>query len=242
MEEYIERKYRDNIREDDLVTFEVKVKETDLLVSAEKDLRKETEFLIKKYRKQIEDYIECDLEFKTSFSPCKVKSSVPKIVRIMEEVSYLADVGPMASVAGAIAEFIGYGLLKFSNQIIVENGGDIFLKTKKERLVGIFAGSSPLSNKFAIKVNKDIPLGICTSSGTVGHSFSFGKADAITVVSKSTALADAVATSVGNIIKEKEDIEKGLKLSKKIKGIKGVVIIKDNKIGFCGSDISVVAL
>ena len=101
--------------------------------------------------------------------------------------------------------------------------------------MSIFAGRSPLSQKIILEIETPKNyVGVCTSSGTVGPSLSFGKADAVTVISNSVLLADAAATAVGNIIKTKEDIEQGLIYAQKIKSIKGVVIIKEDKMGLWG--------
>jgi ApbE superfamily uncharacterized protein (UPF0280 family) len=142
----------------------------------------------------------------------------------------------MAAVAGAMAESVSKDLLKFSKEVIVENGGDIYLATSKERRVAIYAGGSPLSLKIGILIKpEETPLGICTSSGTVGHSLSFGKADAVCILSKSAALADSAATAVGNLVQEKRDIEKGLERGKEIEGVLGTVIIVGEKIGVWGN-------
>jgi ApbE superfamily uncharacterized protein (UPF0280 family) len=126
-------------------------------------------------------------------------------------------------------------LLKFSEQIIVENGGDIFIKTSKQRKLGIYAGNSPFTGKMALSVEAaQTPLGICTSSGTVGPSLSFGKADAVIIFSKSTSLADAVATATGNIVSKPDDIEKGIEFAKSIDGIEGTVIIVGSLCGAWG--------
>jgi ApbE superfamily uncharacterized protein (UPF0280 family) len=159
----------------------------------------------------------------------------PKIVKEMAWAGKRAKVGPMAAVAGAIAEYVGKDLLRHSPEVIVENGGDIFMKTAVVRKVGVFAGNSPLSNKVAIEIGPlDSPLGICTSAGTVGHSLSFGKADAVVVLAKSTSLADAAATAIGNVVKEITDLEKGLALFRKIRGLTGVLIIKDDQLAVRG--------
>jgi ApbE superfamily uncharacterized protein (UPF0280 family) len=142
----------------------------------------------------------------------------------------------MAAVAGAMAEWVSKDLLKLSKEVIVENGGDIFLATSRERTVGIYAGDSPLSLKIGILVKpEETPLGICTSSGTVGPSLSFGRSDAVCILSKSSALADAAATSVGNVVKEKKDIELGLERGKEIEGILGILIIVGEKMGVWGN-------
>jgi hypothetical protein len=142
----------------------------------------------------------------------------------------------MAAVAGAMAECVSKDLLKLSKEVIVENGGDIYLATSRERTIGIYAGDSPLSLKIGIVISpEDSPLGVCTSSGTVGPSLSFGKADAVCILAKSSALADAVATAVGNIIKEKKDIELGLGRGREIAGVLGALIIVEEKMGVWGN-------
>ncbi len=128
----------------------------------------------------------------------------------MAAAAQTAGVGPMAAVAGAIAECVGRELLEFSPEVIVENGGDIFLKVSHRRTVGIFAGDSPLTGRIGIQIEaRDTPLGVCTSSGTVGHSLSFGRADAVVVLAPAAALADAAATAIGNRVSRKEGHRRG---------------------------------
>ncbi len=232
---YEERTYRNWVRDDDLVGFQALVKETDLFIKAERDLSLEAIDSINEVRDQIEEYVAKDPKFQTTLEPYHVNGNSPPIIKDMSKASSLVGVGPFASVAGAISEYIGKDLLKYSKDIIIENGGDIFIKSTKNRVIGIYAGSSTLNKKIALEIKaKDTPIGICTSSGTVGHSLSFGKADAVTVLSKSTILADATATKIGNLIKAKEDIAQGISFAKKINGIKGVLIIKDDKMGAWG--------
>ena len=149
--------------------------------------------------------------------------------------------GPMAAVAGAISEFVGKGLLNFSSEVIVENGGDIFMQSQSDRIAGIYAGDSPLSQKIGLKIPaEDTPMGL-SSSGKIGHSLSFGKADAVVILSKDTALADAAATAVGNIVISAGDIQKGINFAKMIEGVLGVVVIVEDKLGAWG-DIQLVRL
>ena len=141
----------------------------------------------------------------------------------------------MAAVAGAVAEYVGRELLNFSSEVIVENGGDIFLKNLERRVVGIYTGKAPFTGKIALQIEpEDTPLGVCTSSGTVGHSLSFGRADAAIVLSPSTPLADAAATAIGNLVTEEDDIYRGIEFAKGIEGLKGVAIIKDDKMALWG--------
>ena len=232
---YEKRVYRNLVKTDDLVKFEVIVKETDLLVRAERDLANETRESVLKYRHQLETYIETNPEFQRSLIPLKDDPYAPEIVREMIRTSQLAQVGPMAAVAGALAEFVAKDLSPISKEVIIENGGDIYLAITRERTIGVFAADSPLSLKIGVVISpEDSPLGVCTSSGTVGPSLSFGKADAVCILSKSATLADAAATAVGNIVKEKKDIELGLERGKEIKGVLGMLIIVGEKVGIWG--------
>ncbi len=238
---YKEREYRSWVQSGDLVKFEVKESHTDLLILAEKDLEKQARASVLNLRKEIEEYIKEDRSFYTSLGPVEVGASAPDIVKVMAGAAIKAGVGPMAAIAGAIAEFVGRDLLQFSGEVIVENGGDIFIKTGIPRRVGIYAGEgSPFTGKIAVEVGPDENgTGICTSSGTVSHSLNFGVADAVCILSDNTALADAVATIAGNAVKSKDDIEKGIGIAKAIDGVKGVLIIVKDRMGTWG-DIKIV--
>lgn len=233
---YEERTYRECVKQTDLVAFKVIDEETDLIISADRDLSVQATVYISKYRKQLKDYIARDKKFLKSLEPIEISDDAPEVAKEMAEAAKLASVGPMAAVAGAIAERVGRDLLNSTKQIIVENGGDIFIKSDTQRLMGIYAGKSPFTGKLALKIESEqTPLGVCTSSGTVGHSLSFGKADAAIVLSKWTALADAVATATGNIVKTDEDIQKAIDFARSIDGIEGVIVIFGEKIGAWGN-------
>ena len=228
--------YRERITAKDLVSFPILIKETDLLIFADNQFKDEANNSVFNYRHQLEDYILKYPHFRDSLIPLPLDESAPSIIQEMMRSAQLAQVGPMASVAGAIAEFVGKDLLKHTKQIVVENGGDIFIKIAKDLTIGIYAGDSPLSNKLGLKIAPDTtPLGVCTSSGTVGHSLSFGKSDAVTIIAQSTSLADVAATSIGNLVKEKKDIETGLERAKSIKGIHGALIIVGDQFGAWGN-------
>ena len=233
---YEERKYREWVRHDDLVAVRVVEKETDLLVSGDVDLSAAAAEATARYRKQIEEYFAEDRTFRSALEPVEVRDDAPAIIGEMAKAARIVGVGPMASVAGVMAERVGRELLRFSKQIIVENGGDIFVKTSCQRLLGVYAGSSPFTGKLALKIDPDqTPLGVCTSSGTVGHSLSLGKADAAIVLSKWTALADAVATATGNLVKTPEDIQRSVDFARGIDGVDGVLVIVGEKVGAWGN-------
>lgn len=232
---YQPRVYRHWIKESDLVSFNVIVKQTDLYIRARRNIRNKAMKSVLKHRSSLEEYIEHHPLFLTTLEPYQPEADAPAIVREMSRASKLAGVGPMAAVAGAIAEAVGKELLAFSPEIIVENGGDIFLKTSRKRLVGIYAGQSPFTGKIALEINpEETPLGICTSSGTVGHSLSFGSADAVIILSPSAPLADALATAIGNEVKVADDISRATEKAQIIEGLHGIVVIKDDKIGMWG--------
>jgi ApbE superfamily uncharacterized protein (UPF0280 family) len=229
------RDYRNWIRDKDLVSFTVEVKETDLHIRARRNLRSKALKSVVRHRSSLESYIERHPKFLGALSPICVGSDAPHIVQSMAQAAERVGVGPMAAVAGAIAECVGDDLLAFSREVIVENGGDIFLKTLKKRVVGVYAGQSPFTGKVALEVEPDeTPLGICTSSGTVGPSLSLGRADAVIVLSPSASLADAAATAVGNLVKDAEDIPKAIEFAQGVEGLRGVVIIKGDKLGLWG--------
>ncbi len=237
---YVNRTYRDTLGHQDLKSFRVVVRETDLQVRIDRagfdpGLEKKVEKLVLALRYDLETYLDLDPEFRTTLRPHLLAPGAPAIARTMAAAASAAGVGPMAAVAGAFAEFIGRDLLKTCSDVIVENGGDIFLASTRPRLVAIFAGASPFSNRLAVEIlPEQTPLGICTSSGTVGPSLSLGKADAAVVLAGSTVLADAAASAAGNVIQRAGDVKKGVKAARKITGVLGAVMIKDDQLAVWG--------
>jgi len=233
---YKERTYRSRVKAEGLVSFEAVVKETDLHISAAKDLKKEALASTLRYRKELEDYIKLHEAFLASLEPFEPRPDAPEIVKVMANAANKAKVGPMAAVAGAMAEFVGRDLLKLSDEVIVENGGDIFLKTGKKRTMGVFAGEcSPFTGKLFLEIGpSEHGLGVCTSSGTVSHSLSFGNADAALIISDDAALADAMATAAGNIVKSADDVERAIAFARSVEGVRGALIIIGDKLGSWG--------
>jgi ApbE superfamily uncharacterized protein (UPF0280 family) len=232
---YKDRTYRSLVSKDRLQTFRVVVKETDLLVRAQRLLQDETRDLVLKHRLPLERYAEDHPNFVNSLTPFSHDHLAPPIVKTMIEAGYKAGVGPMASVAGAVAEYVGRDLLSYSREVIVENGGDIFIKTTFPLNVAVLAGDSPLSNKVGVRIDfSGTTVAVCTSSGTVGHSMSLGNADAAVVISESAALADAAATAIGNAVSDKTDIASAIRTGENIEGVLGIVVILGDKIGMWG--------
>ena len=221
-----EHSYRKRVHPRDLISFRVLIKETDLLVSSSRDLTQQTRDRVYHYRRQLEDYIRSKSDFLSTLLPYSEDSFAPEIIREMISVTRMFGVGPMAAVAGAIAQFVGSDLLSHAEEVIVENGGDIFVKTKRPTTVSIFAGTSRLSNKLGLIIHpEEMPTGICTSSATVGHSLSLGAADAVCIVAKSASMADAAATALGNRITNRSKLKSVVESMREFKDIKGGVVI-----------------
>jgi ApbE superfamily uncharacterized protein (UPF0280 family) len=232
---YERRFYRRWVTNKDLIPCHITVKQTDLYILARSDIRDKAMKSTLKHRSTIEKYIQKHPLFVTTLKPYPADEQAPVLIKEMIKASTMVDVGPMAAVAGAIAEAVGKDMLLFSPEIIIENGGDDFLRTTKKRLVGIYAGDSSLSGRIALEIQPwETPLGICTSSATVGHSLSLGNADAVVVLSHSTSFADAAATAICNIVKNPEDIPKAIESAQQMSNLYGLVIIKGDQLGFWG--------
>ncbi|MBW2609454.1 MAG: UPF0280 family protein [Deltaproteobacteria bacterium] len=242
MTEYKERIYRKRVNAGDLVSFNVAVKETDLWVSSDRDLEKETRDLVFDCRNHLESYIRSNPEFKNTLQPYPEDPYAPPMVQEMIRATRTVGVGPMASVAGAVAQSVAEGLLGSTDQVIVENGGDIFLRVNRPVTVSVFAGESPLSEKIGLMIpTGQMPLGICSSSGTVGHSLSMGAADVVCLLSPSALLADGAATALGNRIREKKDLERVKEWADGITDLLGGVVILGDSMATWG-DIELVGL
>lgn len=239
---YEPRFYRHWIKDDDLVSFEVMVEQTDLCVRCRRNLSDRALTSVLKHRASLENYIEHHPFFLTTLQPYQAEAGAPAIIKEMARVSQLTGVGPMAAVAGAIAEAVGRDLLAFTPEVIVENGGDVFMKISRRRLVGIYAGQSCFTNRIALEIMpRRTPLGICTSSGTVGHSLSLGSADAVIAICESAALADAAATALGNLVGSPDDIPRAIEEAQTIRGLQGVVVIVGDAMGAWG-EVKIVPL
>ena len=221
-----------------LESFTVGYRQTDLWIGVDSfrpEMKEAVYNSVVKIHTGLNECIKKNPAFLTSLDPLELELfEQPKIIEQMIKATKLASVGPMAAVAGAVADGIGDLLIENFNclEVIVENGGDIFVRNHKPMVVSVYAGASKLSGKVGLEIPPG-QWGVCTSSGTVGHSLSFGQADAVTVVSPTAAIADAFATAYGNMVKGAEDIEKVLNLVLN-KEVKTVLIIVGDKLGVVG--------
>ena len=227
------------MKAEDLDYFQVLEFESDLFIGVDHG-RSSPELIgavqteVQTLRQTIFNYHRSHPDFIKSLLPLPLNSAAAPIVADMLLAGKIAGVGPMAAVAGAVSKYIGKMLESHTTEMVVENGGDLLIRTKKVRRVALHTTNSQFADLGIAIKPREKALGVCTSSGVMGHSLSFGKADAVTVISEDIPLADAVATALGNRIKKPEDVEKGLDWVRNIKGILGTLIIIDDQLGAWG--------
>ncbi len=233
---YQERFYRNLAAPAGLVPFEVQIKESNLLVFAESRLEMLAYQALAEARRRLERYIERDGQFARALSSYAVSLSTPGIVRDMAQAGADWGVGPIGAVAGAIAEHVGRALLSESRSVIVENGGDIFLALARRTTLRLYAGEdSPFTDRIVFEVPESPEgLGVCTSSGRVGPSLSFGTADAVVAVAKSASYADAAATAIANRVHSPEDVAGVVAQAPRDSRLDGLIVAAGDRIGFWG--------
>lgn len=231
---YEPRTYRRTVAPEGLVCFEVAIKETDLQICAQRDLTDLAEDLVVRARWDLEEFIKFHPYFEESYVPVDVFEA-PPIVKRMADAAKVANVGPMAAVAGAVAEYVARGLAEESPEVIVENGGDIYIMGERERTIALYAGARGVEH-VGLRIPPGLlPVAVCTSSGTVGPSVSLGEADAVTVLARNGALADAFATTLGNRVHGPDDIAEVVELGRHVTGILGVLVTIDGHLGAWGN-------
>lgn len=191
---------------------------------------------VTRQRALLEAYIERHPGFRTSLVPVGLLADAPEIVQRMHRAASQAGVGPMAAVAGAIAQMAAEAALAAgAREAIVENGGDTYLFSPEAVTVALYAGSAALGARLAFHVTADLmPLSICSSSGRMGHSVSLGDCDLATVVSTDAFLADAVATRAGNAVRLEADLEAAAREVAAIAGVAGVLLVKGKRLALAG--------
>mgnify|MGYP001477486963 CR=1 FL=1 len=209
-------------------------KETNLRVACEEfDLVTRT---VVEERRKLERYIARHPEFLTALVPVALLDDPPEVVRRMAAASHLTGLGPMAAVAGTLAQLGAEAAIAAGcREAIIENGGDIFLHSDRAITIGLYAGDNAIAGKLALRLDPiDLPMALCSSSSNMGHSLSFGQCDLATVAAKDGALADAAVTLVCNLIQSEHDLTPVLERVGSIPGIGGILAVKNGKIGLWG--------
>ena len=236
--EYRERSYRSRFSNDERRWFCVKFLESDLWIGVDSgsyraSMEADTYAMLVDLRRQMDAYLLMDPQYKAALTPYDAGLEAPNILKEMSRVSHKTGIGPMSAVAGAVAkkvaEFLG------TKEVIVENGGDIYAQAASDMDISVFAGQSPLSEKIGLHIPAaDFPLGICTSSGTVGPSLSLGRADAVMIVCKDVLLADSYATAMANRIKTVNDLQSVIDRISDLPDILGAIAVKDDRLAITG--------
>jgi len=191
---------------------------------------------IVRQRRILEDYIARHPAFRTSFEPIELLCDAPEVAQRMARAARLAGVGPMAAVAGAMAQCAAEAALAAgAGEVIVDNGGDIYLRAAEPVIIALVTGTAKLGGQLAFSLQpQDTPISICSSSGTMGHSTSLGRCDLATIVARDAALADAAATCAANHVKNVDDVDRAIERIAAIEGVEGVLIVKDDRVGLAG--------
>lgn len=226
-----------DIKHKGLFSHSFSIKESNCKILTDKlDLIKTAEEIIIHHRTQLKEYIKLHPSFQSSLKPIQV-TNPPEIIKRMAEVAQLANVGPMAAVAGVLADLTVEEMIKNGAKVaIVENGGEVALNSKQAIDIALQAGETPLSKRLGFRLT-EFPIGVATSSGKFSHALSFGESEAVTVFAKNAGLADAVATAVGNTVKGdniENAIRRGVNLALTIPEVFGTLIIYCDKVGFGG--------
>jgi len=217
-------------------SFNVRLDTTDLFITAGSDLSTEAYRILEERRRELEEHIRLYPDFLYSLSPVTPPADPPAIALEMYKSSAAAGVGPMAAVAGAFAENVGRALTELSEEVIVENGGDTWLQLQNDAVMGIYVNNIYFRDRIRLKINAgETPCSVCTSSASLGHSLSFGKADAATIIAENGALADAVATGACNLVQNENDLQKAADYAMSIDGVRGCMIIYRDKLAACGA-------
>ena len=236
--EYKERSYRSRFSNDERRWFCVKFLESDLWIGVDNgsyraSMEQDVYTMLVDLRRRMDAYLLMDPAYKAALTPYDAGLEAPEILKEMSRISHRTGIGPMSAVAGAVAkhvaDFMG------TKEVIVENGGDIYAKAASDMDISVFAGQSPLSEKVGLHIPAaDFPLGICTSSGTVGPSLSLGRADAMMIVCKDVLLADSYATSFANRIQSANDLQPVIDRISNTPEILGALAVKDDRLAVCG--------
>ena len=238
------RHYREqHTRHADEVSFQVVVGETDLWVAAKENFSRELSLLVAGLRGEIQAYMTLDPRFRTSLAPVDILPQASEIVRRMAAGARLAGVGPFAAVAGTIAQLAAEYFKDRSPEMLVENGGDIYIQGCRERIIGLLPDVNSKA-MLGLRIEGDaLPLAVCSSSASIGHSLSFGQGELATVLAVDGAFSDAAATALCNMLQTAEDIPLAVKQAQAWAkyGLKGVFVQCGERLGMWG-DFELVSL
>ncbi len=194
---------------------------------------------ISTHRRALERYVLSHSLFLHSLRPVPVEVAAPPVVRLMAASTRALNIGPMAAVAGALADLALDAMREAGSRIaIVENGGEVAAQSDRAFTIGLYAGQTALGATTGFQIQAaECPIGVGTSSATVGHAFSLGEADAATVFAATAAFADAGATAVCNRVQGTDveaSVQRGLRFAETIEFLRGALIVRGDYVGIVG--------
>ena len=227
--------YRNKISAEGRYSFRLDYKYSGLYIICDRDIGSELEEPVLSFYRNIETVIDEHTDFEKSLVPIKAAKDLPRIIKEMCSAGEVFSVGPMATIAGALCDYLAKSLIGRCSFLMIENGGDVYIKSGDPLEVGIFTKNIYFRDKLTLLIEAgQTPCGICSSSGSFGHSLSLGKSDLVTVLSRTATIADAAATSIANTVNHEEDIDKAIARFSKYKEVEGLIIIKNKRIGLWG--------
>lgn len=227
--------YRRNISTAGKYSYRLAYKYTDLYITSDAVISGKLREPLIRFYEQLKKVIRENKGFRESLYPLKTDRSWPAPVRDMCRSAALFGVGPMAAVAGAVCDSIAREVSDECSFLMIENGGDVYIKSANTVKASLFTGSRYFPEILGISIGSgSTPCGLCSSSGMMGHSLSLGKSDLVTVVSESAAMADAAATAIANAVSTKPDIDRTIKKYIRYSQVKGLIILKDDRLAIWG--------
>ena len=211
--------------------------ETAMTIMTDGKYLKEAKDAVFDARAIIEAKINRDPFFGTTYDPYEASKNDEPLIKRMCHASVSAGVGPMAAVAGAVAAYALeriYGLgCRFA---VFDNGGDIAMCADRDVLIGIYQDDLRFSELALLIRASGGMRGICSSSGRIGPSVSFGISGITTVFADDPILADACATAVANNVKDatRESLAEAAESINKMDGAKGCLILCGGIMASCG--------
>ncbi len=209
---------------------------TGLMISDSKTAIEKALSAIELHRERLTEYVRLNPLFRETLEPIKLDDG-PLVARLMAEHSAAAGVGPMAAVAGVLADLAIREMVEHGARVaVVENGGEAAVVSEDPVDVALQAGDEPLSRRIGFRLER-FPMGVATSSGRFSHALSFGEAEAVTVFADNAGLADAAATAVGNVVKgddEESAARRGVETGLSIEGVQGVFVVYKGTVGVGG--------
>jgi len=219
----------------EFVLAKLELEETAATIAADRQYVEFAVDAIKASRLDVERHIRKDDFFVTTLEPYELPTGSPKVLRRMCDAAKAAGVGPMATVAGGIAqEALEAMVARGCSHGWVDNGGDIAMIIEHPVTVEVFSNPDS-SAAIALEMEPTGGItGVCTSSGRLGHSISFGDADAAVAIATNAYLADALATAIGNKVKDKQSLQTCFDAFRHITEFTGGLVLRDGDVAMYG--------